>query len=244
LAGVLLLVALGIAFAFRHREWTALQQENAALLAEMEVRALLNASNASVDSKANGEASMALSSTERIELMRLKGEIQPLRDELRAHEKPPASASPRQESQVAHSGRRVPGGHPEVRAILTGPEFSDAGLLAQRMMHYLEANGGELPRNWQGLIREPDARSLEGVADRFELMRTNTVPADARAFTLVAREKEPRQLTDGQWVRGYLLANGGVALAGPVPEPDWPGWERMHEARGREAARRRATSAP
>jgi hypothetical protein len=34
---------------------------------------------------------------------------------------------------------------------------------------------------------------------------------------LIAHEKEPAQLPDGKWVRLYIQANGGLTVAGPLP---------------------------
>lgn len=192
-----------------------------------------------------------LSAAERLELLRLRGEVQPLREELRAARgvtaarvapgpKPGPKPDPIPPSRPAEISPAVL----EAQAFLGGPEFAVAGRLAQSLRKFIQIHEGAIPADWEAL--DPGATGAEAAAwpARFELMRTNPVPPADRGHALVAREKKGRQLGDGSWIRVYLVADGGTALAGPIPEPDWPYWERFYEANRAEADRRSREAAP
>lgn len=186
-------------------------------------------------------AILPLTASERMELLRLRGEVQPLRDELRAlTQTRPAPAKGVVQSSPPPERPPRPS-NPEVREILSGPEMSASFALAQALHRHLREHEGELPEDLAVMESQGAASIPQGTAGQFEWVRRDRIPEEARSYTLVAREKSPRQLSDGAWVRIYLIANGGVALAGPSPTEDWPGWERLHEAMGREQGRRKAS---
>lgn len=180
---------------------------------------------------------------ERRELLRLRGQIQPLRDELQDMSKRVALLNqPRPQSGTTQFGDMPPEPKAEMQAEndFRGSEpFTSAIGLAFAMRKYLQEHAGELPGDLTKVEALADPPLPEGVGQRFELMRSDAVPAEGESFALIAREKDARQLTDGKWVRIYLHANGGTALAGPVDQPDWPAWERLQEAVGKATARKK-----
>lgn len=231
--GGLVLVLL-LVMGLRYRALQALRTENAALQATIDAAPRQESGPPVVPSN----APTVLAPDEHLELLRLRSEVQSLRDALRAA--PASSAAPRSPLPAPATPSSPGRGGPSlvVQEILASPEFAASTALGQALLRHVRDHGGALPGDWAVLEGDESSAIPPGTAARFESMRTEPVPEEARGHTFVGREKEPRQLEDGRWIRTYLLADGSVALAGPVAQPDWPGWERLHEGMARERSRR------
>lgn len=224
---------------FRQRELTRLHADSDMLRRRI---AALEAPAGSPASKSNSVLSH-LSSSEKLELLRLRGEVGVLRDELQTHR----SGAP---SQV----RRTPAGpdiaktsasglNPAVHAFLTGAESREAHQLAQAVSRYIKDHGGVVPEDFASLSASDGTQLPSSVSGRFEAMATNRIPQEARSYTLVARERAARAAGEGQWFRVYVYADEAVAVSGPVSDLDWSKWEQSHPAFRKKVAEEKATGA-
>jgi hypothetical protein len=86
--------------------------------------------------------------------------------------------------------------------------------LGTALIRAAEANGGNMPSELRGPLFETvealsSARDYDIRAKQFELVYAGSL-RDVKdvSETVLAREKEPVQLADGQWVRLYVMADG------------------------------------
>ena len=258
-------VAVAGLLAFRQARLEQLRTANRQLRLELAAdRALPNAppaaaATASVDPS-------ALSAAEHLELLRLRGEMAGLRrdlgQDLAAGEgkaaghptnrvassprpSPPSAMAERGEAGSAGVGRdSTPRPSSSPARVLPEPEamaqisrtagWTNAFALGAALRAYIEDHEGSLPRGLAPLKGEGGADPTAG----FELIRMGVLTGVERQFKLVAREVEPRQLPDGQWVRIYVQADARPCLAGPFATPDWAGFEELHDRLLRERIRR------
>ncbi len=111
---VALILAAGIPLCLRHRELRALRAENQRLKQSLVDSSIMaHTSPASVRSfHQSPPASPPLSSEERFELLQLRGQVQPLRDQLDTVTQAIASRDPNPASGAPSSSRPGPGSHP------------------------------------------------------------------------------------------------------------------------------------
>lgn len=185
---------------------------------------------------------VGLTPDERSELIKLRGQILPLRGELADMSNRVAALTrpkPRRATgQIRETSLEQQAQMQATHAFMQSEAFTSAIRLGDALRKYLEEHGGELPDDLRQMEQMARFPLPAGVLQRFERMRTNTVPKEARSYTFIAREREARQLENGKWGRIYLRADGVVSLAGPVDKPDWPEWERFHEAMDKQQARK------
>jgi len=249
IAYFLLITALVVVMAFvaRQRTLKGLRAGNESLRQQINTPAATPESAGLTESLSTNSVTQ-LSSAERRELIRLRGQIQPLRGELQDMSNRVALLNqPRPRSGPAQTKEMPPERQAGMQAEIDfrGSEpFTSAIGLAFAMRKYLDEHAGELPADLTKAEALANPSLPEGVGLRYELMRSGTVPAEGESYSLIAREKEARQLTDGKWVRIYLHANGGTSLAGPMDQPDWPAWERLQEAIGKATARKKQRETP
>ena len=109
--------------------------------------------------------------------------------------------------------------------------------LGMALIRAADANGGNLPTELRGPLFETvealsGAREYDIRARHFELVYSGSLH-DVKdvSETVLAREKEPVQLSDGQWVRLYVMAEGSARyIAAKAPDAFamrekelWPG---------------------
>ena len=232
LVAVLIAVALGV----RQRTLNELRAGNQSFLQQLEGQAPAPSAEPMPAVQATN-AVFALSPDERAELLKLRGQILPLRRELQEMSNRLVALAQPPPSRVSAKSRQIPteadrkAEIEEMNAYTRSEPYRSARNLSIALGEHIKIHGGELPGD---LVQvEPVARHPlpQGVSQRFELMRSGAIPEEALTYTLVAREKEPQQLSDGRWRRLYLGANGGTETAtlGPITKPDWKEWERGNE---------------
>ena len=192
---------------------------------------------------------VALSPDERRELLQLRGQYLPLRRELQEMSNrvaAPAQPAPRRMSTEAKQSQS-----PERIDQAAEIEADNAYMRSEPYMivrnfsialgDFLKAHAGVIPDDLAKIEASSPSPLSPGISDRFELMRSGKVPEEALAYTLVAREKEPQQLSDGTWHRFYLRADGGTVTttSGSAKKSDWKNWERHEEALMKEYAQQK-----
>lgn len=208
-------------FIVRQRSLKELQSDNETLQRQIEAPGGGAGSEAVTEIPSTNSA-VALSVDEKAELLRLRAQVQSLR------------------SDATEASNRVVGlNRPPVRTAARGgnpsaeldqsrnafieftrtPAYRNADQLAKALQQYLLQHAGQVPLDLAVLESPGNATLAEGTIQRFELVRTGTIVEnpDLAPYVLIAHEKEPIQLPDGKWVRFYLQANGGLTIAGPLP---------------------------
>lgn len=90
-------------------------------------------------------------------------------------------------------------------------ERNTARLLADSARAYLNRHNDEFPTNFEAMINElPYLRTNVEQMSRFEFFPHPRTISETEPGLILFREKKPRQLPDGQWVRVYTLADGSV----------------------------------
>ena len=231
-------VLIAVAFCVRQRTLNELRASNQSLRHQLDAQVpTLGAQPTPAVQPTNPVA--VLSPDERTELLRLRGQILPLRRELQEMSnrvgvlaQPAPQRVPTQSWQMPspqQNDRKA-----EIQAMnefmRSGP-YRSARNLNIALGNYIEAHSGELPDDLAKLEASAGHPLPQGVSQRFELIRSGTISEEALSCTFVAREKQPQQLADGRWIRLYLRADGGTVTAtlGPVTKPDWKVWERSNE---------------
>lgn len=231
---LLLSLAVAVAatvFALRHRTLCQAETERAQLRSQAEETAKLRAAAAQAKADADSSAEAGLSSAERTELLRLRGEIGPLRKELAEETNRLAKANVRARASEVAGGSLEP--------IVTRQEgmvrMNHAKLWIVALILHAQANGGRLPATLA------EAAQLAGGAeggDTFELVQSGEIPSfKSPATTIVLREKQPWKSASDRWNRGYAFADGHVEIA-QSPTEDFADWEQ------RKAAQAEATAPP
>ncbi|MCW5559538.1 MAG: hypothetical protein KIT22_17115 [Verrucomicrobiae bacterium] len=227
---------------WRHGELRKVRQENSRLREQITGEKLSVVSALPVGQTAASPASPPLTPEERAELLTLRGKAARLYRDLPAASnrlaggtRPSSAAS--ESAADAAQGNAVESDLPEETR-----QFLRAGSkIGERLRSHIEAHDGRLPESldhWEGAAGL-DAEAME-VLERLELMPNAPLPPEARADTLVAREREPRQAPDGKWIRGYIRGDGHAVSLGPVEESDFPRLERRLTGSAKERARRDA----
>ncbi|MCS1410393.1 MAG: hypothetical protein M2R45_03585 [Verrucomicrobia subdivision 3 bacterium] len=172
-----------------------------------------------------------------LELMRLRGEVGPLRAQVR---KLKQAMQEREESLKAYregeeeKRRGLTARREEIRQI-TIQRMGSAKELALGMLVYANQNKGKFSGRIEDVLtvlaeEETEARAqlnlLESDAyERFDFVYSGRFPMDQDpAKTIVLREREPWLNADNRWARIYAFADGHVKVH-TSDDPDFSEWE-------------------
>ena len=235
-------------FAMRQRTLNDLRTGNDALHKELEIP-VAPVEPGPIPKERPAVPTNELTADERIELLRLRGQMRPLLDELQAASNRVAEfarAKAEQRGPVTVSQPRINGDQPHMQvmeAYRRTPAFKDAEAFGSALRNYLSRNGGQLPEDLARVESYGDGGLPAGVSRRFEQMLSGPIPEDARSRTLFAREKDPQQQADGWFTRIYFFADGTRSTFGMNSASytqDWTVIERRAEAGARQRALQRA----
>lgn len=215
----LVIIATTTIFAFRHRSLNRLKSENA----ERQQRAEETVRSRSIKARTNAASVAAtepgLSPSERSELLRLRGEIGPLRKELaqETNRMTRTNANSRHEPLATNSDQPVVSREEMMIKMNQGRQWMLALIL------HADKNGGKLP------VKMSDAAKFAGGAegaDNFEMVFSGDFRSvNSPGTTIVFREKKPWKGANGRWSRGYAFADGHVQFA-TSPSEDFTDWEQ------------------
>jgi hypothetical protein len=208
-------------FIVRQRALSELRSDNESLRQQMETQSNGVRSGAVIEVPSTNSAA-ALSVEEKTELLRLRGQVPSLRSDAAeasnrvaglAPTRTPTAASARNVSPEEQKNRNVIG------EFVRGEPYRSANKLARSVQVYLLQHAGKIPEDLATVPAAEDNSFTDETVKRFELVRTGSVAGnpDMAPYLLIAHEKEPIQLPDGKWVRLYIQANGGLTIAGPLP---------------------------
>jgi hypothetical protein len=179
-----------------------------------------------------------LNPDERAELLRLRGQILPLQQEIRdisnRIERATALSSADQirilqtNTQTAEMAQKQRAQSQAAQAFFQSEPvhtlYRNAAALGQKLQKYLRENNGQLPQ---------DLSILDGAPDGFELMRSGSLRQEEEEGALVARQKNPVQTPDGKWVRLYVRADGAAVAAARPTNDNWTSWEQRSSERAK-----------
>jgi hypothetical protein len=244
-----------ITFAVRQRTLNQLQAGNGTLRQQIEARAVPIEPNPQPKVEPTN-AVIELSAEERNEVLRLRGQIAPLRSEVEAAsnrvaelaQAKPRQSKPARASDPGTNADEVP---PEIRAhqqVMAAyrqtTAYTDANLFSMALKKYVSDHGGQLPDDLTKV--EPYGAGLpSGVSQRFEAMQSSAVAEEDRPYTLFAREKDPQLQSDGWWSRLYIFADGRMTtIAVNSPTPNWANTERNAETQARKRTQPKQNPTP
>lgn len=231
-----LLISLGLAgaatvFALRQRSLRLLKAEQTQLLAQVEETAKLRAAVAQEKSAPDPSSDQALTTAERSELLRLRGEIGLLRRELADETNRLAKVNTRSSAGAPAEASAEP--FVTEQEAMARMNQGKQWILA--LILHAQANGGRLPASLT------DAAKFAGGAaggDNFELVQSGDIQSfKLPATTIVLREKQPWKSASDRWNRSYAFADGHVEIA-QSPTEDFTDWEQ------RKAIQADATATP
>jgi hypothetical protein len=226
------LLAVAAVFLVRQHALSELQTANESLRWQIEVQNK-SAGLEPVASVPAAESTNILSAAERNELLRLRNQVPFLRSEVNTVSNRVAEVNrpPPPQRPPAAGPRPASDAQSPMGLFLESQTYRRAQTLAGALHKYLQENGWQMPDD---LAQLPAAAALpEGTIQGFELIRKGLVSDDPSGapYLLLAREKEPRQLSDGRWIRLYIQGNGGLTIVGPLPnKPDDSEFLRALEA--------------
>jgi hypothetical protein len=181
-------------------------------------------------------ASPAVAPEQERELMRLRGEVGNLRRQVaEAAKAQPKASSPAVTTQT----QTTPSPEEEQKqAGIARLNFTKGWLLS--FMLYAEKNGDQLPSSFeQAAAFMPDevkalalaAGDKYGLApDQFEIVYQGSIKSvQLPATTILIREKQPWQNSDGSWSRSYGFADGHSEIHRAV-DGNFAPWEAQHMA--------------
>jgi hypothetical protein len=216
---LLLLIAAGaVVLIWRH--FTLWQLHTEQLQFQQQLEAI--AQTVSVPSPIAADSSSdTLSAAERSELLRLRGEAGALRQQLTeaTNEMARLSQPPRANNSAPP---RNPVTEEEEARMRQKVNRGRQGALA--LMLYADDHQGRLPGTAAEAV--PYLGSSGGILDEFEFVQPGVAlhSIQSPSTTIVLREKEPSQLSNGRWSRVYSFADGH-AVSVTRPTNDFTVWE-------------------
>jgi hypothetical protein len=217
----LVVVAAAACFVLRQRALSEIRSANESLREQVKTQGGGARPEVAAEVYSTNSA-LPLSAEERNERLRLRGQISSLHSEATAAsnrvavliQSRPAPGPGQKTSTAAEKNREA------FREFTASPYFQSAHQLAQAVRAYRAQHGGKTPENLSAVtVPDTDAFS-ENIVGRFELIRNSgpiSEDPEIASFVLIAHEKDAVQLPDGNWVRLYILANGGLSIVGPLP---------------------------
>ncbi len=214
-----LFVIIGaVVFGLRHRSLKQLQNEQTQLREQTDQRSTRPATTPPADTSAPS-TNVNLSETERLELLRLRGQIGQLRRDLTQATNRPASAPQR---STAPSGNNEPtvSRSEAMQRVATSRQWSLALIM------YAQSHQGQLP----SALSEVGSRMPADAAGDFELAQSGALNAGPATRTILLREKQPWKGTNGRWQRVYAFADGHTEMA-QSDTADFTQWEEEVKTR-------------
>jgi prepilin-type processing-associated H-X9-DG protein len=217
-----LLVAAGAAvFALRHHSLRQLQAEHA----QLEHRSEEASNRAAVIPPtpiAESPTNAVLSAAERSELLRLRGQIGPLRVEL---------AQATNELALSRPTRAASSGAPEEPVVSKAEatqKFSAGKQWMIALITYAQSHQQQLPATLAEAMPFAGQAQIQGA--EFEFVRTNLdlTSIKSPATTIVLRETKSWKSYNGKWNRAYAFADGHVENA-VTDTNDFTDWEAKHQ---------------
>jgi RNA polymerase sigma factor (sigma-70 family) len=214
------MAVMSVPLALQQRTVNRLHQQNLAL--EQQASQLL-AGEQGTRAPATGDSEELLQlRQEHNELMRLRGAVGSLRQELAAAKAASPSLVP-----------RAAGTSPEAEAAQLSKDTVDVmknlGLAARI---YSTDHEGVFPTNFTQLTQYlPDKLAGNLPLDAFEFMPQPRVISEREPQLILFRERTPRQLPDGRWNRAYTFADGSVEEQFS-PDGNFTSYETAHLASG------------
>jgi hypothetical protein len=171
------------------------------------------------------------------ELLRLRGEVGALKQQLAKAAKAREKNAPQQRSSATTEERannytlgrdtKIVGSAFRVYALnhhdQLPTDFSQAlPYMAEALRNDL--NPGD--RNPGDTLGDP-SEFITQVTNRFEIVYSGSMTNEADQDKILIREKQPRQASNGGWVKAYGLVNGVGQLV-KAPDGNFENWEKQH----------------
>jgi len=227
-------IAAGLAvwLVAEHRSLNKLQEENTALRQQISQVAQPPPAPLPAD---NDE--LARLRGEHAELLRLRGELGVLRNTMEKEQGELAAAR----SENAQNAPIVARAKAQATRVAS---INGLKLIGTAAHLYGGDNSNLLPTNIGQIRRELSSVKFGGGigTNSFEFYDYGQpLTTGATPYFFFAREKQPRQMPDGNWSRMYLLIDGSVQEAGPA-DGDFDTWEKewIQKAAAQTAARQAA----
>jgi len=229
-----MVMAIATALILRQKSLIELRDSNARLRQQLDSKASVahepvpeTQSTNSLSQSSSADQDEISQLRQQIPLLQLK--LEKISNEVAALTQPVVPAIP---SQPENPGVTNEETNQMVLDYMQSESTAHAGSLASALKEYLK-NHGELPPDLSQLDTLTDPELRDEINQRFELMRSGTIPEADRPYTYIAREKEPTPLADGNCMRIYITADGGEHIfsgIGGMTAADWEAREHFEAA--------------
>lgn len=240
-------IALVVIFVARQRHLNELRVDIESLHRRIDAHALTPVSPIASELQSTNAVSK-LNQEERWELLRLRGQIEPLRSELEAVSNRVTMRDQPRSRRVARGGDKSSQETSvleEQFAYAQTEDFKRAERLGKALHFFILAHAGELPQNLSEVKAFANPSLTDGLLQRFELTQSHLTPDQAESDPIIARETEAEQLPSGKWVCIQITAKGHVVVTGPSEnKPDCSEVERFAKARAKQRAREQQEKQP
>ena len=172
------------------------------------------------------------------ELLRLRGQIQPLRRELVELSNQVARAEQRR-SAYATALSNAPVMTPEAKArfqamqaetavFMQTDRARNAQRLAQALSKYLKANGGNMPASLAELEGQAQSTLPAGISQQFEVVASGQVPERRRQMIVACEREASTNGTGGFKTQIFICADGAIKFG--LEQAPNPAWQRLGAA--------------
>ena len=219
---IVVIAAAAIVFVARQGTLAGIRTENVELRRQLEAQPMVEP--AIVQGAPMTNLVSALTADEQRELLRLRGQVQPLRRELAELSNQVARAEQRKAAPLTGEMAAVPPAmkarveamRAEIAAFMQTDRGRNAQKLAVALRDYVKANGN-VPSTLAELASQPNSRLPAGITEKFELVESRHGPGDKETLVVRARDSGtngPRGLLD-------LLSDGSIRFVALGGLPDY-----------------------
>jgi hypothetical protein len=230
----------GVAFAAKQQQALTRLRDDSAMLrlqnqqAASEIQRMANLLTQATSDQAGSEAQLR-------ELLRLRGEVGALKQQLTEAAKARERNAQQQASATTNTSEEKANNYSLGRDTkIVGYAFRVYALnhhdqlptdFSQAIPYMAEALRNDLnagDTNPGDTLGDP-SQFITQVTNRFEIVYSGSITNEADQDKILIREKQPRQASNGVWVKAYGLVNGVGQLV-KAPDGNFENWEKQHLA--------------
>jgi RNA polymerase sigma factor (sigma-70 family) len=226
--GTLAVAGAATAMVMQHQAQTKLRHEGESLRQQI---AQLQTNNESLSNRlAEAGDAKSLPQEQFNELLKLRGEVGTLKNQLATAEKLQAQAETRAQTTAPANQEKQPADLLEQQKRAIGAKGGDAHIYLSAFMDYANGHNGQFPTNWDQIRDKINTPGQTGT-NQFEIvyqgqLNFNTLRPNLHS-TILIREYLAWPTSDGKWAKEYGFADGH---AEPVilSDGNFTAWEQQH----------------
>lgn len=234
----LMIAGLGVTVTMQYQATRQLREENLALRRQSAEADKLRTENAQLnDSLAAANKKDVSAESNRLELLRLRGQVSGLKRQLSDAAARARGSGGGKQAMMAGAGDQAPAeaeneaAEEQKQLAFAKMNFTKRWMMA--FMLYSQEHNDQFPTGFDAAAGHlPDTQGdgkLPSVStDQFEMVYQGSITNVAKpASTIVIREREPYRTPDGGWVKAYGFADGHSEIH-KADDGNFTAWEQEH----------------